>query len=297
MNRLRGQQAAAQAETAGDASSPATPPEIDRWRIDYLRGVGINKCDIRSRGASRRPPRAVEVPDVQKPKGREEFRVHLLKRLSDSKVWTPTQRPLKSQHIFIFDWDDTLLCTSHLYSRGGPWDSCLPREAVRHLKDVQRAVKRLLERAAGFGPTFVITNAREGWVQFSAAYWMPEVLDVLQKQNVRIISARANHEPQHPGDIGQWKVEAFLEVQRELNSQIVTALYSFGDSTFEMDAVHVMGREFSHSLVKTCKFIEDPSPKDLLMQLELVDEWFERIVFSGKSAAFAPKRVGGAQQR
>ena len=33
----------------------------------------------------------------------------------------------------------------------------------------------------GEGHTFIITNAMNGWVEYSAAKWVPELLPVLQK--------------------------------------------------------------------------------------------------------------------
>merc|ERR1712190_102371 len=148
-----------------------------------------------------------------------------------------------------------------------------------------------------FGHTFIITNAMEGWVEHSAATWVPGLLPVLQR--VRVISARTKYEPYYPGEFAKWKMQAFLEVQRQLDSQIITNLISLGDSNFEMDAVHVMGKEFALSLVKTIKFRENPSPEELLKQLELVAQKFERIVENARNLKIGLERkwVGGAARQ
>merc|ERR1719453_2846672 len=99
------------------------------------------------------------------------------------------------------------------------------------------------------GHTFIITNAANMWVQYSCAKYIPELLPTLER--VRVISARSKHEDQYPTQIGQWKVQAFLDVQRQMDSQIITNLISLGDSQWEMDATHVMGKEFEVALVKT----------------------------------------------
>merc|ERR1712232_1221767 len=158
----------------------------------------------------------------------------------------------------------------------------LPQKVTHDLHEIQRAGKQLLELAVSLGDTFVITNAASDWVQNSAAEWIPEVLDVLQNQKVRVISARTNHEPQYPGKPGQWKIEAFLEVQREFNPELITTLVSIGDSNFEMDAVHVMRTKFSQAFVKTIKFYENPCPEVLLGQLWAVMQKLERIVKEGR---------------
>lgn len=70
-------------------------------------------------------------------------------------------------------------------------------------------------------------------------------------------------------------------MQKQLDNEIITNLISVGDSNFEMDALHVMGKQFAQAptlfeslrvsnwpqaLVKTIKFRENPSPEELLKQ-------------------------------
>jgi len=120
-----------------------------------------------------------------------------------------------------------------------------------------------------------------GWVEYSAAKWAPALLPVLQK--VRVISARSKYESQFPDQVSKWKVEAFLEVQRKLNLPVITNLISIGDSTFEMDAAHVMAEQFDHALIKTVKLREHPSPEELYKQLELVSQKFKPIIDNARN--------------
>jgi len=195
--------------------------------------------------------------------------------------------------IFIFDWDDTLLCTSYLNMRQ---EQPLPAPVQRHLQGIERAAQKLLELALRLGRTFIITNAMNGWVEYSAAKYVPDLLTVLQK--IRVISARTKYEPQYPGEVREWKIQAFLEVQRQLDAEIITNLICLGDSNFEMDAVHVMGKEFAQALIKTIKFRENPSPEELLKQLELVAQKFDRIVENARNLKIGLERksVGSPPQ-
>mmetsp|Transcript_116575 Transcript_116575/g.226741 ORF Transcript_116575/g.226741 Transcript_116575/m.226741 type:complete len:308 (-) Transcript_116575:218-1141(-) len=216
---------------------------------------------------------------VDKLNGQDDFRINFLRKLAYSKVWVPqVQRPPKHQTVIVFDWDDTLLCTSYLNSHR---DDRLPRHVEQHVRSIQQVARHLLERALQAGHTFIITNATSGWVEYSAARWAPEFLPVLQ--TVRVISARSKYEPQFPGQVGKWKTEAFLEVQRKLNSQIITNLISIGDSKFEMDAVHFMAKKFDQALIKTVKLREYPSPEELHKQLELVFQKFEPIIENARN--------------
>jgi len=220
----------------------------------------------------------------------DDFRVAFLRKLSYSKVWVPKlQRPPSHQTVIIFDWDDTLLCTSYLnnlsHHRG------LPPSVEEKLKSISIAAMRLLELSLRLGQTFIITNAAPMWVQYSAAKYVPDLLPTLEK--VRVISARGRHEAQYPGEVGEWKKQAFLDVRRQFNSQIITNLVSLGDAKYEMDATYAMGREFSVALVKTIKFYENPCPESLLKQLELVAPKFERIVENARSMKIALERKSG----
>lgn len=219
-------------------------------------------------------------------KAQDDFRLNFLRKLSYQKVWVPpTQRESQHQTIIIFDWDDTLLCTSFLNLRH---DTAPPPAVQNQLKNIERVGCQLLELALKLGQTFIITNAMKGWVEYSAIKYIPGLLKTLQK--VEIISARGDYEHAFPGNYSEWKIQAFLEVQRQLNSEIITNLVALGDSNIEMDAVHVMGNEFSHALIKTIKFRESPSPEELVKQLELVLQKFEKIILNARNLKIGLER-------
>lgn len=221
-------------------------------------------------------------------KSQDDFRVSFLRKLSYEKVWVPkAQRPPKQQTVIIFDWDDTLLCTTFLNQRG---DRPLHPIARQRLKDIAAAAKQLLEAALQLGHTFIITNAMHGWVEYSAAQYMPDLLPVLER--IQIISARSRYEALYP-EVSKWKVRAFLDVQRQMDSQIITNLNSLGDSMYEMDAIHVMGKEFAQALVKTVRFRDNPTPNELLQQLELVARNLERIVTNARNLRISLEQRSG----
>lgn len=226
-------------------------------------------------------------------KGPNDFRINYLRKLSYSKVWVPqTQRPPRHQTLLIFDWDDTLLPTTFLNSQG---DQKLPAVVTQKLRKTASQVKELLTTASQLGQVFIITNAMSGWVEYSAAKWMPELLPVLQ--NMRIISARSKYEPKYPGDVDQWKLNAFLDIQKQLNLEVVTNLLSMGDSNFEMDAVHAMGTAFSRPLIKTIKLKQSPTPDELVKQLDLIVPKFQTIVNTGRNLKIqCEKGVGAVKQ-
>jgi len=212
----------------------------------------------------------------------------------------------KHETCAIFDWDDTLLCTSFLNLSNGE----LGESGARQLRSIEHAVVRLLESSQRAGHTFIVTNSVSGWVEYSAAQYIPAVVPLLE--NVRIISARDRFEAKFPEEGNRWKTEAFLDVERELDAQVTCNIISLGDNSMEMDAAHVLGGALDVAAgrcsgsgsvspcvrVKTVKFQERPSPEELLKQLELVLQKFEKIVESPKGLTICLERkwVGKAQR-
>ena len=67
--------------------------------------------------------------------------------------------------VIIFDWDDTILCTSFINPTGvfNPNQKISP-QVYKQMKILEVAAKKVLEMSVNFGITYIITNAGEGWV-------------------------------------------------------------------------------------------------------------------------------------
>ena len=152
----------------------------------------------------------------------DRIRSDLLSKLTYQKIWlTPFEKPSTHQTVFIYDWDDTLLCTSFLNPTGFYDENLeIPELAKKHLEKLEKAVEKVLKESIKYGKTYIVTNAAEGWVQFSSKKYMPKVYEALQK--VEVISARSKFEKQYPGDSYEWKMQAFTEIQKELESSMIT---------------------------------------------------------------------------
>lgn len=224
----------------------------------------------------------------------EQARMKFLQKLSYERVWLPkAQRPPSHQTLIIFDWDDTLVCTSYMNMYGQAGLHSLSEMTRRTMKAIEDYDYKLLELALSLGRTFIITNAIGGWVEGSATAWAPSLLPLLQRVNV--VSARSRYEAEYPHDVKKWKAETFLEIRRQLDSQVITNLISLGDSEYEMEATQAMGKEFQNATIKLVKFTQHPSPEELLKQLELVTEEFERIVGNAKNLRVRLQRPSSPQ--
>ena len=205
------------------------------------------------------------------------------------KVWKPINDSKRHNSLIIFDWDDTLLPTSYLVPRGIFEDDIeLSEKEKAKIKKLENSVQKLLSIAITKGDVFIITNAGDGWVNFSAEKYYPNILDILKK--IEIISARELYENKYKDDSKKWKIETFLNLKKRVNDDLITNIICLGDSVFEMEAGRILASKFIHAVIKTIKFREKPKPEELNKQLNLVLHQFESIYTSSKNLTVRVER-------
>ena len=186
--------------------------------------------------------------------------------------------PKKINNIFIFDWDDTLFCTSVLSPNGYFDDEReISPSQMRRIEELETFVKSILTKAIEKGDTYIVTNSEAAWVEYSCELFFPNVYKFLKK--IKIISGRDLYEEKFPHDYKTWKIKAFNEILKNYSLNLLTNIMSFGDSTYEIDASYDLIKKFSNGYIKFIKFREIPLIQDLINQLALVLEKFN-IYFS-----------------
>jgi len=184
--------------------------------------------------------------------------------------------------VIIFDWDDTLLASSFLSSKGYRLDNEVERtnEVDTQLKELEQSVCTVLNLSLSYGRVHIITNAETGWVQLSAQKFIPGVVPLLNK--VKVLSARSTYETMFPESPLKWKYYAFQEKLSTSNCNPNTKLdrnvISFGDSHVEREAVRAVTRGLPNTRTKSVKFAERPSLEQLRRELELVVNCLNYII-------------------
>lgn len=191
------------------------------------------------------------------------------------------EKPIQhnKETAIIFDWDDTLLCSTFLSGKGYRLDSgkISEPEINAGLRELETSVIAVLKLALSYGPVHIVTNAETGWVQLSAQKFIPAVVPLLSKVN--IISARSTYEGMFPDSPLKWKfyamqerlAAAFATTQKERN------VLSFGDSHVEREAVRAVTRAMTSTRCKSVKFAERPSIEQLRRQIDLVSNCFAYV--------------------
>lgn len=190
----------------------------------------------------------------------------------------PVARP-RNGTLIIFDWDDTLICSS-----------ALSMATPAQLDELADLVEKLLQEAAVLGETIIVTNAHVAWVRGSATRFLSRLVPTLDK--LEIISARERYEDRFPGDCFAWKRQAFCEVlQARASSSGNLNLLAFGDSPAEIQAAEFAAVQAFQDAkasplvktVKTVKFKVAPTPGDLIGELRALEPELGRLVWEGRS--------------
>ena len=215
-------------------------------------------------------------------KGQENIRKLYYSQLLLKKVWKPINDSKRHNSLIIFDWDDTLLPTSFLATRGIFEDKNeLSEKEQGKINKLENSVKKLLEMALSKGDVYIITNAGDGWVEFSSEKYYPNIKELQDK--IEVISAREKYAEKYPEQSNKWKIETFLNLKKRLNDDLITNIICVGDSVFEMEAGRNLASTFIHAVIKTIKFREKPKPDELNKQLNLVLNQFNSICSSSKN--------------
>jgi len=175
--------------------------------------------------------------------------------------------------VIIFDWDDTLLCSTAVR---------LEQWAMDEVQNLEVAIETILRKAMSLGETLIVTNGNGTWVQDSARRFLPGLLPILSQ--LKVVSARALYEDLYPGDPFMWKHAAFEQLlTRERTFSAGINLVVMGDQFPEIDAAHQVTQVMADSLVKTVKFQEAPSVGELLGQLSRMEQSLGKIVKENQS--------------
>ena len=203
-------------------------------------------------------------------------------KLIFSNILTYKKEP-KITNIFIYDWDDTLMCTSFVAPAGIlNLDDLKPADKT-NMKNLDQLVSTLLTKSMEHGNVFIITNAAYGWVEYSAKKLYPMTYNILK--NIKIVSARGMWEKKLPGDYRQWKSKAFIETMKtsNINFYKTANIISFGDSIIELEASHKLKDIFADGYIKTIKFKENPQPAELIKELKIINNQFDIILSNNRN--------------
>ena len=204
-----------------------------------------------------------------------------IEKLFSNIIWKKDKNKKLFNSIIIFDWDDTLLCTS-LINKYGYFSEMkkYPMNDLIQISLLEAFVMEILEKSFEKGDTYIITNSEKGWVEYSCKKFFPNLFPLLSK--LKIISSREKYEKMHPYNFLMWKMEVCKYFAKDYNYNInlPTNIISIGDSFADIEAGRSLENKFKKCFIKTIKFVKFPGVKDLIEQLGLILDKFEHIISS-----------------
>jgi hypothetical protein len=182
----------------------------------------------------------------------------------------------------FFDWDDTFLASSWLIKNGYSMRNVGPinQEFLEMGESLSAVVQPLLIEAMKLGRVAIVTNATDGWIKLSCMNFMPKILSVVSYAT--LVSAQGRYGHIYPDSLVDWKRYTFEDVLKAETRPVgkMRNLISIGDGMAEHLALQALKGNVlgSMNIVKSVKFLETPSIKQLVEQLEKLRTVLKDIV-------------------
>jgi hypothetical protein len=211
----------------------------------------------------------------------ENIRKVYYSKLLLNRVWIPLNDSQRHNNLIIFDWDDTLFCTSYLenkYNISVNENIKINENEKLNLLKLEEKVFKILHLAINSGDTYIVTNSSEGWVNYVTNIFYPLVYKFLINSNkIKIISARKLYENEYPNNQSFWKLATFINISKLYNKNVLTNIMCFGDSNLEIEAINRISPLFKESYIKAIMFMQNPNILQLNKQLKLCLNEFTKI--------------------
>lgn len=196
------------------------------------------------------------------------------------------------QTISIFDWDDTFMCTSYI-SPFGFLSFCnikemIDSEDLKILSELEEKIQVILELAIQRGHTYIVTNATQNWVEYSAQALFPKLSHVLKK--VVVISARSWFQHFYSDNTKMWKISTFNLIASIYPKHKHINLIAIGDSLIEMEASYQFAKRFRSHFIKTIKLRDSPTAFQLVKELNAIQNDLPYIYSAQTSVVISVKK-------
>lgn len=169
--------------------------------------------------------------------------------------------------LTIFDWDDTLLNTTHIFNEMERLDVKIDEIAEnpdmkKFLLEIDIISTKLVTETLKHGDVWIITNSKNGWCQWSCKQFLPKLWKVIEQ--IPIISAQFFYESYFK-ELNQSTIEWKFQTMNFLIKDGFDQVLIVGDSEDEI----ISGLKIKHIRkynVTTIKFVPDPDSKEILRQ-------------------------------
>ena len=193
-----------------------------------------------------------------------------------------------SKTLIFIDWDDTLFPTDWIQSSN--IDLKNPNDVLINMfHDLDILITDMIISMLLLGDVLIVTNGSESWINVCISI-LPNFKQIVDNDAISITSARDLFQDEHESKM--WKDIAF---QLFFNEHISDTegdhhILSFGDSEYEHLAVTKLKNynpvKNQNRIIKSIKFIKDPTLNQLVSQLKTVRMFHEDIINKNEDHIF-----------
>ncbi len=180
----------------------------------------------------------------------------------------------KHNSLVILDWDNTLFPSTWVTKNFINLNDVETRNKyLDFFTEIDESIYILLKKISYKSKVIIVTNAMPVWIKVSSSV-LPKTQSILK--NIKVISARKNYQ-KISTDATEWKKLAFRdEVENELDIKNRQNIVSIGDASYEYKAL--ISLYDTNRILKSVKFLEDPTFEILKDQIEVLHQNIEPII-------------------
>lgn len=167
----------------------------------------------------------------------------------------------------IFDWDDTLMCTSVILNKS-LYD-------FNELNELEQNIINVLLLSTTLGKVYIVTNAELAWVHYCIDNYFLKLKESSIIELITIISARDLYHTLYQDNPLLWKICVFDTICKKTHTNNVIA---FGDAPNDRIAIISVVYNIDNCKIKSYKLREFPDIKILNNQLTNIIEKIGNIV-------------------
>jgi hypothetical protein len=184
--------------------------------------------------------------------------------------------------LTLFDWDDTLFPTTWLIQNNiDLLDKVMQNKYIVMFSRLDNLLHRLLLSFSNNAKIIIVTNATSKWIDI-ALDMLPNTKQLIKKKRIPIISARDHYQDKYPNNIDMWKQLMFKTITSNyFKSHKLQNIISIGDAEYEFKALVDLYNEHAvvkNKLLKTVKFVKEPTFELLIDQLEVLGKCHFKII-------------------
>ena len=180
----------------------------------------------------------------------------------------------KKETIFLFDWDDTLMCTSFVLSKVQP----LSEEEIKIITNLGSKATKILEMCSKYGESIIMTNSSKEWLKKTSDQYLKIKESFLN--NIKIISTRDLYLKNNIKK-EKWKEMALNQLLTKYEDKIENLICS-SDSEEDINIFKNISKLRKEINVSTIKFKSKPSPLIMIKEIDYLGNTIFDIIGKNK---------------